>query len=563
MSGEWREYRLSEDGSHHLHRGQPAYPARFLDVLKFHEPGLAPVRDTTGAYHIRPDGLPAYDDRYLRTFGFYEGRAAVHSPDGWFHALPDGRPLYPERRSWCGNFQEGRCAARGSDGRYFHITAGGAPAYRESYRYAGDFRDGFAVVQRDDGLHSHIDPHGSLLHGRWFPDLDVFHKNHARARDARGWHHVDLRGEPVYSARFGNVEPFYNGQARVEGLDGSLSVIGESGETLVELRGPQRSPLEELSADMVGLWKTQTIRAAVELGVFEALPSSAGDLEESLQLAESAGPRLMRALTELGLVRLDGNGAYHPTARGAHLKRSHPTSLADAALLWGTETYTAWFGAVQSLRTGRSGFKELYGGDMFGWLAGRPDKLEACHRAFASYARHDYESLATSADFGVHDSILDAGGGTGELAFALLRAHPGLTATVMDRPEVVANAMPPEDLAGRCGFTGCDFFKEWPVSSDAVVLARVLHDWPDCDAIRILRRAREAMPAGGALYVVEMVLDDSTGAGGLLDLNMLVVAEGAERTEGQFRELLATAGFELLDVAPTGSVSSVVRARAV
>ena len=99
--------------------------------------------------------------------------------------------------------------------------------------------------------------------------------------------------------------------------------------------------------------------------------------------------------------------------------------------------------------------------------------------------------------------------------------------------------------------------------SDAVVLARVLHDWPDDEAVRILARAREAMPTGGTLYVIEMVLDEITGAGGLLDLNMLIVAGGAERTAKQFRGLLDKAGFELLEVIPTRSVSSVIRARAV
>ena len=94
-------------------------------------------------------------------------------------------------------------------------------------------------------------------------------------------------------------------------------------------------------------------------------------------------------------------------------------------------------------------------------------------------------------------------------------------------------------------------------------MARVLHDWPDGEAVRILSRAREAMPNGGALYIVEMVLDGVTGTGGLLDLNMLVVAGGAERTEEQFRDLLARTGFELLEVIPTRSVSSVIRARAV
>ncbi len=563
MSGNWRDYRISADGTHHVCDGRPAYAARFQEVLKFHAPGLAPVLDDSGAYHINPEGLPAYDARHVRAFGFYEGRAAVHSADGWCHLLPDGSPLYPERYAWCGNFQESRCPVRLSDGRYFHIGGDGTPAYSELHRYAGDFKDGYAVVQRGDGRHSHIDQSGVLLHGRWFLDLDVFHKDFARARDEQGWHHVDMHGQSLYRNRYRNVEPFYNGQARVEGIDGSLSVIGETGETLVELRGPLRSPLEELSGDMVGMWRTQAIRGAVELGVFESLPASAQDIERSLELADSVGARLMRALAELGLVRRDADGAYHPTEKGTLLQRSHPFSLAGAASLWGGETYAAWAEAEYSLRTGRSAFRKLYGQNLFERLRDRPEQLQSVHRAFASYAKHDYRSLAEAWDFGIHDHILDAGGGTGRLAFELLRAYPNLTATVMDLPEVVLEADPIDELKGRCRFAPGDFFEPWPVRSDAVVLARVLHDWPDDEAVRILARAREAMPTGGTLYVIEMVPDDTSGAGGLLDLNMLIVAGGAERTEEQFRRLLDCAGFALLEVIPTQTVSSVIRARAV
>ena len=563
MNDDWLEYRISLDGSHHVYREQPAYLPRFLEVLKFHAPGLAPVRDAFGAYHVTPDGHSAYESRYLRTFGFYEGRAAVHSQDGWFHILPDGERLYPETHAWCGNFQEDRCPVRQADGCYFHLSADGSPAYEQRYRYAGDFKDSFAVVQRDDGNHSHIDSSGNLVHGAWFLDLDVFHKNHARARDPGGWHHVDISGQPLYEARFKTVEPFYNGQSRVEGFDGSLLVIDESGEPLVQLRSPLRSHLEELSADMVGLWKTQAIRAAVELGVFELLPATPEDIEKSLGLGRAVGPRLMRVLTELGLTRRFQDWTYHPTEKGSHLQRSHPLSMADAALFWGGETYAAWSDAAQSLRTGQSSFKNLYGKDFFDWLQDKPDQLEACHRAFGAYAKHDYQSLAGSADFGVHDHILDAGGGTGELTFTLLRAHPKLRGTVMDRPEVVGTIRAPADVSARCSFVSGDFFQEWAVGSDAVILARVLHDWPDDHAVRILRRARDAMPKHGILYVVEIVLDNSSGAGGLLDLNMLVMTGGAERTEAQFKELLAKANFEIRDVVPTGSVSSVIRARAI
>ena len=563
MNGNWRDYRISADSTHHVCDGRPAYAARFLEVLKFHAPGLAPVLGDSGAYHINPGGLPAYEARHFRTFGFYEGRAAVQSVDGWLHILPDGTPLYPERYAWSGNFQEGRCPVRLPDGRYFHIDEDGTPAYSDRHRYAGDFKDGYAVVQRDDGRHSHIDQSGTFLHDRWFLDLDVFHKDFARARDEQGWHHVDIHGQPLYRDRFRNVEPFYNGQARVEGIGGSLSVIGETGETLVELREPLRSPLDELSGDMVGMWRTQAIRAAVELGVFESLPTSAQDIERSLELADCMGARLMRALVELGLVRRDADGAYHPTEKGALLQRSHPFSLADAATLWGGETYAAWAEAEYSLRTGRSAFRKLHGQDLFEHLRDRPEQLRSSHRAFASYARHDYRSLAEAWDLGIHDHILDAGGGTGELAFALLRAYPNLEATVMDLPEVVDQAETPDALKDRCQFAARSLFDKWPVRSDAVVLARVLHDWPDEDAARILAKAREAMPKGATLYVVEMMPDDITGAGGLLDLNMLIVAGGAERTAEQFRGLLDKAGFSLLDVIPTRSVSSVIRARAV
>ena len=562
MKERWRKYRISEDASHHVYRGRPAYPSRFHEVLKFHEPGLAPVRDSSGGYHITPDGLEAYKPRHIRTFGFYEGRAAVHSEDGWFHILPDGESLYRERYAWCGNFQESRCTVRLVSGEYFHITGDGSSSYKERYRYAGDFKDGHAVVQREDGKHTHIDVSGRLLHGRWFHDLDVFHKRYARACDSNGWHHVDMTGEPLYIERFKNVEPFYNGQARVEGFDGSLSVIDESGKVLLELRKPSQSNLEQLSGDMVGLWRTQTIRAAVELGVLESLPASAEEVERQTQVHGSVAPRLMRALTELGLVWRDTEDDYHPTERGSLLMRSHPISLADAARHWGRESYEAWSGITRSLLTGESAFERLHGKSFFDWIRDRPADLQAYHSAMSTYARHDYRDLADSVEFTAHDSILDAGGGTGELAFALLRSCPGLVATVMDRAEVVEGVRPPADLEGRCRFIKGDLFQKWPVTSDAVILARVVHDWPDSDALRILRRAREAMPKDGTLYVVEMVLDEETGQGGLLDLNMLVMTQGAERTEEQFRDILREAGFGLLDVIETGAVSSVLMARA-
>lgn len=235
----WTAARVAPDKTYHLYEARPLYAERFDEVLKFHGPGLAPVRRGEQAWHITPTGQPAYDRRFHRTFGFYERAAAVAEENGWHHIRPDGTDLYADRYAWCGNFQSERCPVRAVDGLYFHLDAAGQPAYADRWRYCGDFRDDLAVVQGNDGRSTHIDRQGRLLHGRWFLDLDVFHKQWARARDEEGWMHVDEAGSAIYARRFVMVEPFYNGQARVETLDGGLEVIDETGHRLVQLRPPR------------------------------------------------------------------------------------------------------------------------------------------------------------------------------------------------------------------------------------------------------------------------------------------------------------------------------------
>ncbi|XXY48868.1 hypothetical protein WME91_53575 [Sorangium sp. So ce269] len=238
---DWQRARVAPERTHHLVDGEPMYAARFDEVLAFHAPGLAPARCGGTAWHIDGRGDPAYTRRFQRTFGFYEGRATVSSVEGWYHILPNGEALYPERHSWCGNYQDDRCVVRDSKGLYGHIDQGGRPVYASRWRYAGDYRDGVAVAQGADGRSTHLDARGEIVHGRWFLDLDVFHKGFARARDEQGWLHVDGRGQQAYVRRFAMVEPFYNGQARVERFDGSLEVIDEAGSTVTVLRSALRS----------------------------------------------------------------------------------------------------------------------------------------------------------------------------------------------------------------------------------------------------------------------------------------------------------------------------------
>ena len=242
----WDALIPARDGTHHLRGNVPAYEERFDEVLPFHAPGLAPVLRGGQAWHIDDQGRPAYARRFTRVFGFYEGLSAVIGLDGWHHIASNGIDVYSARYAWCGNFQGGRCAVRDLDHRYTHVDREGRPICAARWRYAGDFRERAAVVQADDGRSTHVDETGLPVHGRWFIDLDVFHKGLARARDADGWTHVDRRGEPAYARRFLQVEPFYNGQARVGREDGGLEVIDPTGAALVELRPARKSGLARL-----------------------------------------------------------------------------------------------------------------------------------------------------------------------------------------------------------------------------------------------------------------------------------------------------------------------------
>jgi broad specificity phosphatase PhoE len=533
----WRNASIAPDGTHHLVDGVPLYDARFDEVLKFHEPGLAPVRDASGAYHVDATGTPAYASRHRRTFGFYEGIAAVDGDDGWRHVHPGGADAYETRFAWCGNFQGGRCTVRDSGGRYAHIDGTGR-IVGERWRYAGDYRDGVAVVQSALGLHTHVDVDGKLLHGRWFDDLDVFHKGHARARDEGGWMHVDERGAPLYARRFAGVEPFYNGQARVERDDGGLDVIDESGATVTELRLARRDQFGELSSDMVGFWRTETIALAADLGLIDALPADASTVSARCGVTVAGALRLLHALGDLGLVQVAGH-QWWPTAKGAFLRDDHPLSLRSAATHWRAEYRRRWDGLGDVLRGSATQ------SDYFAELSGSPQRVVEYQRAIRSYARHDYAALGSAIDPG-HHTLIDAGGGTGALLDLALTAHPTTQGVVLDRPEVVAHRAGSGD--DRVRAVAADLFEPWPVGGDAVVLARVLHDWDDRDAARILARAHAALLPEGRLYIVEMHRPEVGHHGGLLDLHMLAATGGKERTEREFRALVEAAGFAAIEV---------------
>jgi len=408
------------------------------------------------------------------------------------------------------------------------------------------------VVQGDDGRSTHIGIDGEPIHGHWFVDLDVFHKGFARARDAVGWTHVNKRGRPVYERRFAVVEPFYNGQARVERHDGALEVIDESGAQLVELRSPLRSEFAALSGDMVGFWKTRTISATVSLGLPDILPANTSQVAEQHGLRPDRAERLLRALGELGLVTRTGD-LWSLTPRGQYLRTDHPLTLAGAALEYTADMSRMW-GELEHAVSAEASWAAP---DIFVEVASSPARVARHHRMLRSYAEHDYGDVSRALGLAHGAHVIDAGGGLGTLAEMIASRYASARVTVLDRPEVMRLAAA-ESVGERITLRSADLFAQWPVACDAVVFARVLHDWADEDAVRLLKRAREALPESGRVYIVEMVLDEAGFGGAMCDLHLLCVTGGRERNLSHYRALLDAAGFDFDEIRTLPALPSIV-----
>jgi hypothetical protein len=231
----WQDIKVSADNTHFIFQGRQIFEKQFIEVLKFHAPGLAPVKDETGSYHIDMLGHEIYGERFTRTFGFYCNRAAVVLKNKCYHMTETGKRAYDETYNWTGNYQENLCSVRDGENRYHHIDLDGEKIYKDSFVYCGDYKDGYACVKTDSGLYKHIDDEGNFLNDKAFLDLGIFHKNFATARDENGWFHINKSGEEIYSRRYMAVEPFYNGFALVTEVDKTKLIIDEQGQKIISI----------------------------------------------------------------------------------------------------------------------------------------------------------------------------------------------------------------------------------------------------------------------------------------------------------------------------------------
>ncbi len=335
----------------------------------------------------------------------------------------------------------------------------------------------------------------------------------------------------------------------------------------------QVHPLERLGGMIMGYWVSQAIYVAAKLELADRTHGGAKSPEElAAETGMNAGAlrRLLRTLAGLGLFSGTADDRFGPTELGSYLRRApdQPLSQWALAIMMGEEHYKAWGDLHEGIRTGLPPFDAIYGMPIFEYLGRTPEAARVFDLAMTSI--HGRETFATldHFDFSGIGTLADVGGGNGSNLVEILRRYPAMNGILFDLPHVVERARGAIGAAGlssRFRAVAGDFFASIPVEADAYFLRHIIHDWDDHRAGLILDQLRKAMRPGARLLLVEHVLppDDSPSFGKLLDLNMLVLPGGLERTESDFRTLLKAHGFELTKVTPVMGDMSVVESRPV
>jgi hypothetical protein len=298
-------------------------------------------------------------------------------------------------------------------------------------------------------------------------------------------------------------------------------------------------------------------------------PKTAADLAVATQSHPEALYRVLRALASAGLFTSDAAGKYSLTPIGELLRTGVKGSLRGVADYCGSEwSWKTWGSLLHSTQTGRTAFNDVYGEGVFDYLAKHPDDSAVFNEGMTGFSGASSDAVAAAYDFSKFGTLIDVGGGHGYLLGTILKKTPKLRGVVFDAPHVVTGAGPllkKMGVADRCKTEGGDFFQAVPAGGDAYILKHIIHDWNDTDSGTILRNVRAVAKPGTKLLLVELVIPpgDDPHFGKLLDLEMLVLASGKERTEAEYRTLLAAAGFRLCRIVPTQGPTSVVEAEAV
>ena len=328
-------------------------------------------------------------------------------------------------------------------------------------------------------------------------------------------------------------------------------------------------PHAQLIQMATAYWGSRAVYVAARLGLADHLagqPRTAADVAAQTGTHPPSLHRLMRTLAGLGILEEGARHEFGLTPLGDALRSGAPGSALSTVLaLAGDWWWRAWEHLPYCVETGETGMQRATGTSIFEFLAQHPAEAAYFNDAMVGFHGDEPAAVAEAYDFSGLGTIVDVGGGTGNLVAAILQRYAGVRAVLADRPHVLREApalLGPCGVADRVALEAIDFFTTVPAGGDAYLLSHVVHDWDEGRCLTILRHCRRAMTPASRLLIVEMVLaaGNAPHPGKMLDLAMLVMPGGQERTEEEYAALVAKAGFALTRVVPTRSAVSVLEA---
>jgi C-methyltransferase len=337
------------------------------------------------------------------------------------------------------------------------------------------------------------------------------------------------------------------------------------------MQTPDQNPTLRLHEMAYSLGVTAALHAAAELGIADVLADTPMRVE-SLAAAVGAHPdalhQLMRALSWHGVFTEVAPREYGHSALSLTLREDAPNSrkpwvrVAGAGFAW-----QVWSRLTDSIRTGRAVFPEIFGTDLFSYLAERePEMGRVLDDASATSLEAALGALADVVQVGDAATVADIGGGTGKLLRSLLRRHPGLRGVLMELPRVLGEVEPElrdrGALVGRCEIVVGDCREDVPVKADIYLLKGIVHTWDDATAAAVLANIARNARAGATVIIMDQLLDATATPrmAGVFDLLMLASQGGRERTREEFAALFGRAGFELRRTVPVTPVMHLIEA---
>ena len=316
-----------------------------------------------------------------------------------------------------------------------------------------------------------------------------------------------------------------------------------------------------------GFWISRCIYIAAKLGIPDLVKDAPKTAEELATATGTHAPslfRVLRALASVGIFSQQRDSRFGLTPLSDTLRSDVSGSMRAFAMTeLGEEHYPAWGDLLHSVRTGDIAFDHAFGEPVWEFFAKNPENAKIFNDAMSGMTAQANEALHAAYDFARINTLVDVGAGHGGLITSILKRNPSMRGILFDSPEVIEGAktlLEGSGVSDRCELVGGDFFQSVPEGGDAIIMKWIIHDWNDEQSVAILKNCRRALPENGKLILVEAVVPSGSEPhfSKFIDLNMLVMTGGRERTEAEFRALYEAAGFRLTRILATESPFSVI-----